>query len=464
MGLELRNVSKRYAHQEVLHPLSLEVANGEFLTLLGPSGSGKTTVLRLIGGFSEVSGGNILFEGKDITDAPANRRPFNTVFQDYALFPHMTVVQNVGYGPLVQRRAAEAARKLIAETLEIVGLSELRDRYPRPAFRRPEAARGAGPRHRLRTQVILLDEPLAALDATLRRQMQVFLKQIQRRIQTTFIFVTHDQDEAITMSDRIVVMSQGRIEQTGNPARNLFPAPHPFRRRLLWRQQPDPRNDGRTRMRSIRPWAAFPSPPANSMRRAPRCCSRSGRNPCALARARCPFAAEVEEAMFGGALTKLLLRCRMRLTSRSTCALPAMTALPCSGSRRAGHRHLRSRRRRCDRRLVTMLPRLTARWLIFLLMAAVPVAFIVAPIGSFLLISFFRADKHEIIHELTLFNYVNFFGNWTYSGTYLGTILLCLEVVAAVGRWSAIPSPGSSGSRRAAAAISCCCSPWCRSS
>src|SRR5215204_4624022 len=105
MALELKEVSKRYGATVVLHPLSLEVANGEFLTLLGPSGSGKTTVLRLIGGFSEVSGGNILFEGKDITDAPANRRPFNTVFQDYALFPHMTVIQNVGYGPLVQRRA-----------------------------------------------------------------------------------------------------------------------------------------------------------------------------------------------------------------------------------------------------------------------------------------------------------------------------------------------------------------------
>ena len=217
MGLELKDVSKRYAGIEVLHPTSLDVANGEFLTLLGPSGSGKTTVLRLIGGFSQVSGGSILFDGADITALPANRRPFNTVFQDYALFPHMTVLENVGYGPLVQKRTDPATRRLIDETIDIVGLAELRDRYP--------SQLSGGQKQRValaRTivcepKVILLDEPLAALDATLRRQMQVFLKQIQRRIRTTFIFVTHDQDEAITMSDRIVVMNHGQIEQVGTP-------------------------------------------------------------------------------------------------------------------------------------------------------------------------------------------------------------------------------------------------------
>ena len=222
MGLELKDVSKRYAGLEVLHPTSLDVANGEFLTLLGPSGSGKTTVLRLIGGFSQVSGGSILFDGADITALPANRRPFNTVFQDYALFPHMTVLENVGYGPLVQKRTDPATRRLIDETIDIVGLAELRDRYP--------SQLSGGQKQRValaRTivcepKVILLDEPLAALDATLRRQMQVFLKQIQRRIRTTFIFVTHDQDEAITMSDRIVVMNQGQIEQIGTPREIYF--------------------------------------------------------------------------------------------------------------------------------------------------------------------------------------------------------------------------------------------------
>jgi len=217
MALELKEVSKRYGATVVLHSLSLEVANGEFLTLLGPSGSGKTTVLRLIGGFTAPSGGKIIFDGGDVTAMPANRRPFNTVFQDYALFPHMTVAQNAGYGPLVQRRDGSAAKKLVDETLEIVGLSALRDRYP--------SQLSGGQKQRValaraivcEPKLILLDEPLAALDASLRRQMQVFLKQIQRRIKTTFIFVTHDQDEAITMSDRIVVMSQGRIEQVGTP-------------------------------------------------------------------------------------------------------------------------------------------------------------------------------------------------------------------------------------------------------
>jgi ABC-type Fe3+/spermidine/putrescine transport system ATPase subunit len=146
------------------------------------------------------------------------------VFQDYALFPHMTVLQNASYGPLVQRRAGVDTRKLIDETLDIVGLSALRDRYP--------AQLSGGQKQRValaraiicQPKVILLDEPLAALDATLRRQMQVFLKQIQRRIDTTFVFVTHDQDEAITMSDRIVVMNLGRIEQAGTP-RELYFSP-----------------------------------------------------------------------------------------------------------------------------------------------------------------------------------------------------------------------------------------------
>ena len=309
MGLELRNVSKRYAHQEVLHPLSLEVANGEFLTLLGPSGSGKTTVLRLIGGFSEVSGGNILFEGKDITDAPANRRPFNTVFQDYALFPHMTVVQNVGYGPLVQRRAPEAARKLIAETLDIVGLSELQGRFP--------AQLSGGQKQRValaraivcEPQVILLDEPLAALDATLRRQMQVFLKQIQRRIRTTFIFVTHDQDEAITMSDRIVVMSQGRIEQLGTPREIYFQPRTHFVAGFFGDNNLIP---GTMAGADAVDTALGRLPIAASKQHALGAKVLLAIRPesLRLGAGKVSIAAEVVEAMFGGALTKLLLRCK----------------------------------------------------------------------------------------------------------------------------------------------------------
>lgn len=224
MGLELKDVSKRYGMQEVLHPLSLTVGGGEFLTLLGPSGSGKTTVLRLIGGFTQASSGQILFDGSDITQLAANRRPFNTVFQDYALFPHMTVLQNASYGPLVQRRQGPETRRLIDETLDIVGLGALRDRYPTQLSGGQKQRVALARAIICQPKVILLDEPLAALDATLRRQMQVFLKQIQRRIDTTFVFVTHDQDEAITMSDRIVVMNQGRIEQVGTP-RDLYFSP-----------------------------------------------------------------------------------------------------------------------------------------------------------------------------------------------------------------------------------------------
>jgi spermidine/putrescine transport system ATP-binding protein len=228
MALELRDIRKAYGALEVLPAFSLEVGNGEFLTLLGPSGSGKTTVLKLIGGFVSADGGRILFEGQDVTHLPANKRPFNTVFQDYALFPHMTVAQNAGYGPLVQRRDPARSKRLVDETLDIVGLSGLRDRYP--------AQLSGGQKQRValaraivcEPKVILLDEPLAALDASLRRQMQLFLKRIQRQIRTTFVFVTHDQDEAITMSDRIVVMNQGRIEQQGTPKELYYRPTTPF--------------------------------------------------------------------------------------------------------------------------------------------------------------------------------------------------------------------------------------------
>ena len=307
MGLELKDVAKRYGPVEVLHPLSLAVAHGEFLTLLGPSGSGKTTVLRLIGGFTEASGGKILFDGQDITHLSANRRPFNTVFQDYALFPHMTVLENAGYGPLVQRRNGEATRKLIDDTLEIVGLSTLRDRYP--------AQLSGGQKQRValaraivcEPKVILLDEPLAALDATLRRQMQVFLKQIQRRIKTTFVFVTHDQDEAIMMSDRIVVMSEGSIEQTGSPKELYFRPQTRFvagffgDNNLIAGKIAAP-GRVRTALGDLPYEGSAPSSKDGDVL----LCVRP--ESLRLGRGQVTIAAEVEEAMFGGALTKLILR------------------------------------------------------------------------------------------------------------------------------------------------------------
>jgi spermidine/putrescine transport system ATP-binding protein len=224
MRLFLDGLSKTYGTVTVLQPTTLTVPDGEFLTILGPSGSGKTTILRLIGGFVEASAGRIHLEDRDITRVPAHLRPFNTVFQDYALFPHMNVAENVGYGLMVRRRPKAEIRAKVEEALSIVGLTSLVGRHP--------DALSGGQRQRValaralvcQPEILLLDEPLSALDADMRRQMQLFLKHLQRQVKTTFIFVTHDQEEAITMSDRIVVMNNGGIEQVGAP-KEVYYAP-----------------------------------------------------------------------------------------------------------------------------------------------------------------------------------------------------------------------------------------------
>jgi spermidine/putrescine transport system ATP-binding protein len=228
MRLRLEGIAKSYGSAAALQPTSLAVEDGEFLTILGPSGSGKTTVLRLIGGFIAASAGRILLGERDITRLPAHLRPFNTVFQDYALFPHMTVAENIGYGLMVRRRPKAEIRAKVEEALGIVGLAGLSQRHP--------DALSGGQRQRVALaralvcapEVLLLDEPLSALDADMRRQMQLFLKHLQRRVRTTFIFVTHDQEEAITMSDRVVVMNEGRIEQVGSPKEVYYGPRTPF--------------------------------------------------------------------------------------------------------------------------------------------------------------------------------------------------------------------------------------------
>ena len=215
--LSLQSVSKSYGPVPVLHGIDLSIRDGEFLTVLGPSGSGKTTVLRLIGGLESVTSGSIRLDDQDITRMPVNRRPFNTVFQDYALFPHMTVAANVGYGLSIRRQPRSDIRRRVGEALDLVQLGKFADRYP--------AQLSGGQRQRValaralicQPRLILLDEPLAALDLELRRQMQEFLKSIQREIKTTFLFVTHDQEEAIGMADRICIMESGRIRQLGSP-------------------------------------------------------------------------------------------------------------------------------------------------------------------------------------------------------------------------------------------------------
>lgn len=215
--LQLDTVSKRYGAVDVLHDVSFSVARNEFLTILGPSGSGKTTILRLIAGFEQATGGAIRLDGTGIDAMPINRRPFNTVFQDYALFPHLSVRRNVAYGLMVRGIEKAKIDARVAEVLSVVGLDAFATRLPHEL--------SGGQRQRValaraiicEPRLILLDEPLAALDVTLRAQMCAFLKSIQRRMEIAFVFITHDQQEAIAMSDRIIVMNKGRIEQVGTP-------------------------------------------------------------------------------------------------------------------------------------------------------------------------------------------------------------------------------------------------------
>jgi spermidine/putrescine transport system ATP-binding protein len=217
--VDIEGVSRRFAEVLALDDVSLSVAAGEFAVLLGPSGCGKTTLLNIVGGFTSPSAGRVLIGGADVTALRPARRPTATVFQDYALFPHMSVEANVGFGLRVGGMERRQRRRRAAEMLELVGLGGA-------ARRRPHELSG-GQRQRVALaralavspDVLLLDEPLGALDLKLRRQMQDELKAIQRRVGTTFIHVTHDQEEAMAIADRIVVMNAGRIEDAGPPAR-----------------------------------------------------------------------------------------------------------------------------------------------------------------------------------------------------------------------------------------------------
>ena len=222
--VELRSISKRYGVHTALEDFSLEVRRGEFLTLLGPSGSGKTTILRLVAGFEQPQGGQILINGRDASPLPPYRRNVNTVFQHYALFPHLNVFRNVAFGLEQKKLPSAEIRKQVRSILEMVELPGKEDRYPHQL--------SGGERQRvalaralvLEPAVLLLDEPLGALDQKLRQQMQVELKRLRERLGITFIFVTHDQQEALVMSDRIAVINRGRLEQVG-PVEETYGAP-----------------------------------------------------------------------------------------------------------------------------------------------------------------------------------------------------------------------------------------------
>jgi putative spermidine/putrescine transport system ATP-binding protein len=216
-AIRLRNVQKSYGDVVAVAGTDLEVRRGEFFTLLGPSGSGKTTLLRLIAGFERPDGGVIELGGRDVTGVPPYQRSVNTVFQDYALFPHMSVADNVEYGLKIRKVAKAERAQRAAEALEVVRLSGLGGRKPQQL--------SGGQRQRValaraivnRPEVLLLDEPLGALDLKLRQEMQSELKRIERQLAITFLYVTHDQEEALTMSDRIAILDRGRIEQVGTP-------------------------------------------------------------------------------------------------------------------------------------------------------------------------------------------------------------------------------------------------------
>ena len=216
-AVSLRNVTKSYGDSVVVRDLNLDIAEGEFFSLLGPSGCGKTTTLRMIGGFVDPTHGEVSLHGKDVTDLPPNRRDVNTVFQSYALFDHLSIWENVAFG-LRRRKVAKAEmRKRVGEMLELVQLTG-RDKDKPTALSGGQRQRVALARALVnRPSVLLLDEPLAALDLKLRKAMQVELKRIQREVGITFVFVTHDQEEALTMSDRIAVMSGGTVHQCGTP-------------------------------------------------------------------------------------------------------------------------------------------------------------------------------------------------------------------------------------------------------
>lgn len=220
--VELIEVNKKYNKVTAVENVSLNIEKGEFLFLLGPSGCGKTTTLRMIGGMEEPTTGMVRIQGKDMSNVPPEKRDTSTVFQNWALFPHKTVSENVGFG-LVMRKTPKATIKQEVETyLEMVGLAEYRDRYPSQLSGGQKQRVALARALIVKPAVLLLDEPLSALDLKLRHQMRFEIKQIQKKLKVTAIYVTHDQTEALAMADRIVIMNKGRIEQIGTPTQVYF--------------------------------------------------------------------------------------------------------------------------------------------------------------------------------------------------------------------------------------------------
>jgi len=222
--IQLESLTKRFADVVAVDSVDIDMPGGEFFTLLGPSGCGKTTTLRMIAGFERPTSGRIVLDGADVAQTPPHKRNVNTVFQSYALFPHLDVARNVAFGLKYQRCTKDEVRRRVAEALELVQLAGF-DRRKSSQLSGGQQQRVALARALvLRPRVLLLDEPLGALDARLRKSLQVELKALQGELGITFVFVTHDQEEALTMSDRVAVMNQGRVEQAGSP-REVYEEP-----------------------------------------------------------------------------------------------------------------------------------------------------------------------------------------------------------------------------------------------
>jgi spermidine/putrescine transport system ATP-binding protein len=227
-AIQLVGLSKFFGDQHVLKGIDLDIASGEFFSLLGPSGCGKTTTLRLIGGFERADDGRVLLDGDDLSNVPPERRPVNTVFQSYALFPHLTVEQNVAFGlrfaPKPDRADKADASRRVGEALELVQMSTLAKRKPHRLSGGQQQRVALARALVLRPRVLLLDEPLGALDAKLRKALQLELANLQREVGITFVYVTHDQEEALTMSHRMAVMDHGEVSQVGEP-REVYERP-----------------------------------------------------------------------------------------------------------------------------------------------------------------------------------------------------------------------------------------------
>jgi spermidine/putrescine transport system ATP-binding protein len=224
IAIALENVSKRFGSAHAVHEVTLAIREGEFFSLLGPSGCGKTTTLRMIAGFEVPDEGRVILQGRDVTSVFSNRRPVNMVFQQYALFPHMSIYDNVAFGLKVKRVPRQEHRGRVLEILRIVELEGLENRRPRQLSGGQQQRVALARALVNQPAALLLDEPLGALDVKLRKQMQLELKRIQTELGTTFVYVTHDQDEALAMSDRIAVMNRGQVEQIGGP-REIYEHP-----------------------------------------------------------------------------------------------------------------------------------------------------------------------------------------------------------------------------------------------